>query len=62
MWETIQVAVGPTVHRGRFRLEAGRVVLEWRGGRASEWCGILKPELVAGQLLKQLVSRMPVAA
>jgi hypothetical protein len=62
MWEIIQVTVGPTVHRGRFRLEAGRLVLEWRGGRASEWCGIMKPELMASLLLKQLVGRMPVAA
>lgn len=62
MWESIQVSVGDAIHRGRFRLEAGRLVLEWRGGRASEWCGILKPELVASRLLKQLVGRMPVAA
>jgi len=62
MWEIIQVAIGPTVHRGRFRLEAGRLVLEWRGGRVSEWCGIMKPELMASLLLKQLAGRMPVAA
>ncbi len=62
MWETIEVAVGPTVHRGRFRLESGRLVLEWRGGRVSERCGILKPEFVATQLLKQLAGRLPVAA
>jgi hypothetical protein len=62
MWEIIQVAVGPTVHRARFRLEAGRLVLEWRGGRVSEWCGALKPELMAMLLLKQLVGRTPLAA
>ena len=35
--------------RARYRVEAGRLQLEWRGGRASEWCGMLKPELVAAR-------------
>jgi hypothetical protein len=62
MWESIQVSVGHQTHKGRFRVEAGRLVLEWRGGRTSEWCGILKPELVASKLLAKLVGRMPLAA
>ena len=62
MWETVQVSVGPADYRGRFRVEAGRIVLEWRGGRASEWVGMLKPELVATMLLKRLATRTPLAA
>jgi hypothetical protein len=62
MWESIQVSVGQMSLRGRFKVEGGRLVLEWRGGRASEWCGILKPELVAAKLLTKLAGRMPVAA
>ena len=57
MWESIQVAVGPSTHRGRYRLEGRRMVLEWRGGRITEWCGILKPEIVAESRLRQLVTR-----
>lgn len=56
MWESIQVAVGPRTHRGRYRLEGRRVVLEWRGGRIVEWCGMLRPEVVAESKLKQLVA------
>ena len=62
MWETVEVSVGPTTYRGRFRIEAGRLVLEWSGGRATEWLGMLKPDLVATLLLKKLVRRMPIAA
>lgn len=57
MWESIQVAVGPSTYRGRYRLEGRRMVLEWRGGRITEWCGILKPEIVAQSRLRQLVTR-----
>jgi len=56
MWEDVEVSVGLTRHRGRYRLEGRRLVLEWRGGRTFEWCGILKPELVAQHRLKKLVS------
>jgi hypothetical protein len=56
MWETVQVAVGSSTHRGRYRVEGRRLVLEWRGGRTFEWCGMLRPEVVAGTRLKQLVS------
>ena len=62
MWEALQVRVGSSVFRGRFRVESGRVVLEWRGGRASDWCGMLKPELVALKLLQSLAGRMALAA
>lgn len=62
MWETIQVSVGPATHRGRYRMEGRRLVLEWRGGRAFEWCGILRPDVVASSRLRQLVSGRAVAA
>lgn len=62
MWETIQVSVGPATHRGRFRMEGRRLVLEWRGGRAMDWCGMLRPEVVAASRLRQLVSGQAVAA
>ncbi|HET6969553.1 MAG TPA: hypothetical protein VFH92_00385 [Phenylobacterium sp.] len=62
MWQSVEVVVGMSTHRGRFRVEGRRLVLEWRGGRSLEWCGILKPEIVASSRLKQLVSRAPLAA
>ena len=62
MWELVQVSVGPSTYRGRFRVEGGRLVLEWGGGRVSEWLGMLKPDLVAAMLLKKLASRMAAAA
>lgn len=61
MWQAIEVAVGPRTHRGRYRMEGKRLVLEWRGGRTEEWCGLIRPEVVAAQRLKQLVSQ-PLAA
>ncbi|WP_397423354.1 hypothetical protein [Phenylobacterium sp.] len=57
MWESNQVAVGPWTDRGRYRLEGRRMVLEWRCGRITEWCGILKPEIVAKSRLRQPVTR-----
>jgi hypothetical protein len=62
MWETLEIAVGPAMHRGRYRVDGGRLVLEWRGGRASEWCGLLRPEVVAANLLRRLAARQPIAA
>lgn len=62
MWESIQVSVGSTVHRGRYRLEGRRLVLEWRGGRVNEWCGMLRPEVVAASRLRQLVAGHAFAA
>ena len=56
MWNSVQVSVGPAVHRGRYRMEGDRLVLEWRHGRVAERCGLLKPEYVAANCLKQLVS------
>lgn len=61
MWQFVEVSVGPQTHRGRYRMEGKRLVLEWRGGRSEEWCGIVRPDVVAAQRLKQLVSR-PIAA
>jgi hypothetical protein len=37
-------------------VEGDRLVLEWRHGRVAERCGLLKPEYVAANCLKQLVS------
>ena len=56
MWTSVEVSVGPTTHRGRFRMEGDQLVLEWRHGRVAERCGLLKPEYVAASVLKQLVS------
>jgi len=61
MWNTLEVAVGPATHRGRYRLEGRRLILEWRGGREACWCGVLRPEIVATQFLRRLASR-PMAA
>jgi hypothetical protein len=56
MWNQIEVEVGPRVHRGRYRIEGRKVLLEWRGGRVAEWCGSLRPDVVATQKLKQLAA------
>ena len=61
MWQVVEVSVGSQTHRGRYRIEGKRLTLEWRGGREVEWCGILRPDVVATQRLRQLVSR-PLAA
>jgi len=61
MWQVIEVTVGSRTHRGRYRMEGKRLVLEWRGGRTLEWCGMIRPEVVATQRLKQLVTQ-PLAA
>ncbi|MBU1376986.1 MAG: hypothetical protein KKE02_19140 [Alphaproteobacteria bacterium] len=58
----VEVSVGSTTHRGRYRLEGRQLVLEWRGGRIVDWCGSLRPEVVASLRLKQLVKRTPLAA
>ena len=57
MWNSIQVALGPTTHRARYRIENGQLVLEWRGGRHQERCGLLKPDFLAEHCLRQLVSQ-----
>ncbi|HEY0438144.1 MAG TPA: hypothetical protein VGC92_16000 [Phenylobacterium sp.] len=57
MWEMVKVQVpnGAGVVRGRYRMEGDQLVLEWRGGRTAERCGLVKPEVVAMSRLKQLV-------
>ena len=62
MWESIEVSIGPAMHRGRYRMEGARLVLEWRGGRTFTSCGHLKPQIVAMAHLRQLVSRPMLAA
>ena len=62
MWQVVEVSVGPNIHRGRYKTEGKRLILEWRGGRAVEWCGMLRPDVVATTRLRQLVSRPPLAA
>ncbi|MBI1198763.1 MAG: hypothetical protein GC203_12960 [Phenylobacterium sp.] len=62
MWERIEVWVESERHHGRWRMEGRRLLLEWRGGRSYEWCGLLRPEVVAAQSLKRLVSHPPLAA
>ena len=54
MWREVFVAVGPDMVRGRYRMEGDQLVLEWRGGRTAERCGLLKPEFVASARLRQL--------
>ena len=62
MWEQVQVPAGAGVVRGRYRMEGDQLVLEWRGGRTAERCGLLKPEFVAIARLRQLVGDMGRAA
>ena len=62
IWNLIQVFAGATVHRGRYRMEGEQLILEWRGGRIAERCGLLKPEFVATARLKQLVAQPQIAA
>ena len=62
MWNSLEVAVGPKTHRGRYRMEGDQLVLEWRNGRVAERCGLLKPEFVAASRLRQLAAQQPMAA
>lgn len=62
MWNPIQISLGSSTHKARYRVESGKLVLEWRGGRVSEWCGILRPDVVAASRLRQLVTRSAMAA
>jgi hypothetical protein len=55
MWTSVEVSVAAGVVRGRYRVEGDQLVLEWRGGRTAERCGLLKPEFVATARLRQLV-------
>jgi hypothetical protein len=56
MWEQVQVSVGPSVVRGRYRMEGDQLVLEWRGGRSAERCGLVRPDVVATARLRQLLN------
>jgi hypothetical protein len=62
MWNFVQVDVGHKMHRGRYRMEGDQLVLEWRGGRQAARCGLVKPEVVATEILRQIVSSEPLAA
>jgi hypothetical protein len=62
MWNLISVSVGQSTHRGRYRVEGKRLTLEWRGGRVSEWCGWVKPEVVAQSALRRLAASGAMAA
>jgi hypothetical protein len=48
----VEVAVGDTLHHGRYRMEDGKLMLEWRGGREALGCGLVRPEVVAEQWLR----------
>ncbi|MDB5423091.1 MAG: hypothetical protein JWQ29_507 [Phenylobacterium sp.] len=62
MWNFVEVSVGQSTIRGRYRLEGELVVLEWRGGRHAERCGLVKPDVVAMSRLRHLVADRQVAA
>jgi hypothetical protein len=62
MWEFVEVEVGKLTFRGRYRLEGETVVLEWRGGRHVERCGLVRPDVVAISRLKHLAAGSRVAA
>jgi len=62
MWNFVEVSVGQTTVRGRYRLEGEVVVLEWRGGRHAERCGLVKPDVVAMSRLKHLAADRQIAA
>ena len=59
MWQVIEISVDQATHRGRYRTEGRRLVLEWRGGRAFAWCGALRPDVVAALRLRRLVRHDP---
>jgi len=62
VWNFVEVSVGERTFRGRYRLEGEAVVLEWRGGRHIERCGLVKPDVVAMSRLKRLAAQPPIAA
>ena len=62
MWTSVQVSMGPSIVRGRYRVEGDMLVLEWRGGRHAERYGMLKPEVVALQRLRREAQQHPLAA
>jgi hypothetical protein len=62
MWNSVQVSMGSSTVRGRYRVEGDMLVLEWRGGRLAERCGMVKPEVIAMQRLRREAEAHPVAA
>jgi hypothetical protein len=62
MWNSVQVEVGSRTHRGRYRMEGDQLVLEWRGGRMAARCGLVRPDVVAMDILRQTVASGPIAA
>jgi hypothetical protein len=51
-WTRVEVAVGDTLHHGRYRMEDGKLVVEGRGGREALSCGLVRPDVVAEQWLR----------
>jgi hypothetical protein len=62
MWQTFEITVAGAAHRARFRLVGRQVVMEWRGGRTVDWCGVLRPEVVAAQRLRRMLNETAIAA
>ena len=58
-WNPVEIAVGQDMHHGRFRMEGEEVVLEWRDGRVSERCGLVRADVLAAYRLRLLVSGIP---
>lgn len=58
-WNPVEIAVGEDMHRGRFRMEGEEVVLEWREGRVSEPCGLVRADVLARYRLRLLVAGIP---
>jgi len=58
-WNPVEITVGPERHHGRFRMEGEEVVLEWRDGRVSEPCGLVRADVLAAYRLRLLVSGIP---
>ena len=48
----MEVAVDGELLHGRYRIEDGQLVLEWRGGRDCMGCGLVRPEVLAEHLLR----------
>lgn len=51
-WTRVEVAVRGELLHGRYRMEDGKLVLEWQGGREALNCGLVRPDVVAGQWLR----------
>ena len=51
-WTRVEVAVEGELHHGRYRMEDGKLMLEWQGGREALSCGLVRPDVVAEQWLR----------